>query len=94
MTDSFKLHLPADPAYRKLVPELAARYAELAGGTSNDGATLAAAVTSAIERIAQEAGADGTVDLAFRANGQGVHVQLLCGSREESLNVPIAVAKS
>ena len=94
MADPFKLHLPVDSTYRALVPELATRYAELAGGSSSDAAELAQTVAGAFDRVASGANPEAAVDLSFRPNGSGVLVELSCNGHRESVTVKLAVAKS
>ena len=93
MADAFTLHIPVDGPYRAFVPEVASRYAELSGGSASDGTALASAVASAIERMASAAGPDAHVDLAFRPNSAGVHVDLSCNGQHETVTVTIPVAK-
>lgn len=89
MADAFTLHLPLDAPYRALAPEVAARYAELSGGSASDGAAMAATLTSAIDRLASQAGPHAQIDLSFRPNTAGVHVELSCNGRHETVHVPL-----
>lgn len=93
MTDAFRLQIPIDAAYRALVPEVASRYAELSGGSATGAAELAAAVAQAIDRIAQAAGPDAHLDLAFRPDTGGLHVDLSCNGRRETVHVDLPVAR-
>ena len=93
MTDAFKLQVPFETAYRALVPEVASRYAELLGGSSADAASFAAAVTSAIDRLAAGVGPDAHLDLAFRSDGADVHVDVSCNGCRETVNVTISLAR-
>jgi hypothetical protein len=92
MTDAFQMQVPADSSYRALVPEVASRYAELSGGSASGAATLAAAVTTALDRLASGAGPEAHVDLAFRLETDEVHVDLSCNGHRETVSVPIPVA--
>jgi hypothetical protein len=94
MADAFTLQIPVEPPYRALVPEVAARYAELSGGSSADAAALASALQSAIDRLTSHAAADAHVDLAFRHSAGGVHVDLSCNGHREAVNVTMPVAKA
>jgi hypothetical protein len=93
MTDAFLLQIPADASYRALVPEVASRYAELSGGSASGAAALAAAVATAMDRLASGAGPDAHLDLAFRPETGGVHVELSCNGHRETVSVAIPVAK-
>lgn len=93
MADAFSLLVSLDPPYRALAPEVAGRYAELAGGSSEDAAALASAVTAAIDRVSVDADPHGEVGLQFAAEASGIRVDLSCGSRRESVDVTIPVAK-
>ena len=92
MTDAFLLQIPIDAAYRALVPEVASRYAELSGGSASGAAALAAAVATAIDRVASGAGPEAHVALAFRPEAGGVHVELSCNGHRETVSVAIPVA--
>jgi hypothetical protein len=92
MADAFTLHLPLEAPYRALAPEVASRYAELSGGSATEAATLAASLSAAIDRLAAGAGPNAQVDLSFRPNASGVHVDLSCNGRQESIHVTIPVA--
>jgi len=94
MADAFSLQIPLEPVYRSLVPEVAGRYAELLGGSAADATALSAAVDAAITKVAAVAEPSAEVDLRFRPNGAGVHVDLSCRGRHETVTVPIPVAKS
>lgn len=94
MADAFSLQIPLDPAYRALVPEVAGRYAELLGGTAADAAALSQAVDAAITKLSAGVESSMSVDLRFRPNGAGVHVELSCRDRHATVTVPIPVAKS
>lgn len=93
MADAFTLQIPVDAPYRALVPEVASRYAELAGGSAADAAALASALQAAVDRLAARAAADAHVDLAFRPQTDGVHVDLSCNGHREAVNVTMPVAK-
>lgn len=94
MGDAFSMQIPLEPAYRALVPEVAGRYAELLGGSAADAAALSGAVEAAMARLAASFDPHTAVDLRFRPNGAGVHVELSCADRHETVTVPIALAKS
>ena len=44
MLDAFSLIVPTDPSFESLAPELATRYAELAGGSAADAQAAGAAL--------------------------------------------------
>ena len=94
MADSFSLQIPLEPRYRSLIPEVAGRYAELLGGSSADAAALSQAIDEAVTTMTAGIEPSTPVDLRFRPNGAGVHVDLSCRDRHATLTVPIAVAKS
>ena len=92
MADSFTLHLPLEAPYRALAPEVASRYAELSGGSAAEAATLATSLSAAIDRLASGAGPNAQMDLSFRPNSAGVHVDVSCNGRQETVHVAIPVA--
>jgi hypothetical protein len=93
MADAFRLQIPLEAPYRVLVPEVASRYAELSGGTSTDAEALAAALSSAIDRMASDAGPNSHVDLAFRPDAAGVQVDVACNHHRETVRVAMSVAR-
>ena len=94
MADAFSLQIPLEPAYRELVPEVAGRYAELLGGSAADAAALSDAVVAAIASVSAGAAPSTEVDLRFKPNGAGVHVELSCQDRHTTVTVPMPVAKT
>lgn len=93
MSDAFKMHLPLEAAYQAMVPEVANRYAELLGASPVDAAALAAAVTTAIDRIGTGAAPGTHIDLAFRPNGAGVHIEVSGNGRRETVDFAMSVIK-
>jgi len=92
MPDAFSLIVPVASPYRALAPDLAARYAELAGGSADAAAALASAVTAAIDRLAAGEAAGAEVALAFTPDTSGIRVEVSCNGRRESVDVPMSVA--
>jgi len=93
MPDAFSMLVPIAAPFRALAPELAGRYVELAGGSAEVAATLATAVTAAIDRLSSGAAPHSEVGLAFTPNAGGIHVDLSCGTLRESVNVTIPVVR-
>ena len=94
MLDAFSLIVPTDPTFESLAPEIATRYAELAGGAPADAQAVGAALRAALVRVSEGAVPGEHVDLAFRPEAGGVHVALSCAGKKETLNVTIPVAKT
>jgi hypothetical protein len=90
---SFTLVVPIDPLFRSLAPSVATRYTELVGGSATDGQAVGAAVLGALERIAEHSAVGAHVDLAFRPEAGGVHVDLSCAGQRETIRVTIPAAK-
>jgi hypothetical protein len=81
VSDPFTLTVPVDDRYRHLAPDVSAKYAELAGGTADDGRALAAEINAAIDKIAHGAPHGAGVELAFHAAAGRVEVHLQCHGR-------------
>ena len=94
MLDAFSLIVPADRTFESLAPEIAMRYAELAGGSAADAQAAGAALRAALARVCEGAVPGEHVDLAFRPEAGGVHVDLSCAGKSETINVTIPVAKT
>ena len=91
MPDAFSMLVPLAAPYRALAPDLASRYAELAGGSAEAAAALASAVTAAIDRVSAGAAPHAAVGLAFTPDTSGIRVELSCDDRRESVDVTIPV---
>jgi hypothetical protein len=94
MVDAFSLIVPTDPTFASLAPEVATRYAELAGGSPADAQAVGAALSAALARVSEGAVAGEHVDVAFRPEAGGVHVDLRCAGKTETINVTIPVART
>lgn len=82
----FTLQVPAEPPYRALAGDVAARYVEVAGG----GGTAAASVAAEVRRAADVLAAAGTaIDLTFFRGAAGLEVVLSCGGRTERVTSPL-----
>ncbi len=90
MVHAFTLQIPLEAPYRALVPDVASRYAELSGGSSTNAAALAAALASAIDRLASGAPPNSHVDMTFRSDASGVHVDLSRNGNREAVSVAMA----
>ncbi|HXT70777.1 MAG TPA: hypothetical protein VN700_13535 [Vicinamibacterales bacterium] len=93
MPDAFSMVVPVAEPYRALAPDVASRYAELAGGSADAAAALASAVTAAIDRMAAGAAAGAEVSLAFTPDTGGIRVDVSCNGHRESVDVSIPVAR-
>ena len=83
--------VPLAAPYRALAPDLASRYAELAGGSAEAASALASAVVAAIDRVSAGAAPDAAVGLAFTPDTSGIRVELSCDDRRESVDVTLPV---
>ena len=94
MVDAFSLIVPADRSFESLAPELATRYAELAGGSPAEAQAAGAALREALSRVSAGAVPGEHAKLAFRPEASGVHVELSCAGKTETISVTIPVAKT
>jgi len=78
MSGPLSLIVPADRRFRVLAPELAEKYAELAGGTAADGPALAASIAAAMDQLCPETEAGLHIDLSFRPEASGLVVEIRC----------------
>jgi len=78
MLPSFQMSVPADARYRVLAPEVAGKYAALAGCSEAD----AKAVLVDVERAASDLSGAGTdIALVFGTDAGALHVTLTCGTQ-------------
>ena len=89
MSVPFTFHVPSDRRYRILAPEVAGKYAELAGGTPADGVVLAAALSAAMDDLSN--GADADFELSYRIRSGEVEVTVQCAGRSTVVKHPLTV---
>lgn len=89
---SFALHVPVDPRYRVLGPEVAGRYVDVLGGSAPDRQALSAAVTDALADIARGAPADGQIAMQFRTGAAGIEIECRCHGRASVVRHALAAA--
>jgi hypothetical protein len=85
MADALLLTLPVAAAFRTLGPQIAARYAEIAGGTPADSTALSAALAETLEGLAAAAGPDAALALRFQKRADGIEVEARCGDRSATV---------
>jgi hypothetical protein len=82
--DGFTLQVPADAEFCQLAAEVAGRYVNLAGGTDAEAASLAGAISEALESVAKPG--DGPVDVTFRSLTNELEVVMRCGARSSTIH--------
>lgn len=90
---SFALHVPVDPKYRVLGPEVAGRFVDVLGGNDADRQSFTAAVTEAMATVSRGASADGQIDLRFAADAAGIEVECRCAGRSSVVRHALAAAQ-
>jgi len=93
MPQPFSFSVPLDSQFRVLAPEVASKYAELLGGSQADADSVAAAVTAALDEFAAGSTPESVVDMKFRREADGIHIDLRSGSRTSTLKHMLAAAK-
>jgi hypothetical protein len=93
MPEPVRLTVPVDDRYRVLGPEVASKYAELVGGTAADGASLAAALTEAVDKLLAASGSADGIELAFEPGPDGVEISLTCGAQSAVVRHPLLASK-
>ncbi len=90
MLPSLDFSVPADARYRVLGPEVAAKYAALAGCPEAD----AQAVLADVERAAADLAQSGDdIALSFGVGPHDLHVTLTCGSRTTTVRRALPATK-
>jgi hypothetical protein len=92
MPDAFLLTVPVAEPFRTLASDVAARYAELAGGSAVDGGALSAAVAGAVASVTDGAARDADIALAFRPQRDGIEIQVRCGGRQTTVRRTLIMA--
>jgi hypothetical protein len=88
MAEPFTLTVPADAVFRDLAPEVAGKYAELAG-TNTTSQGLAAAVRDGLTRVVNGAAPGAMVEITFDPRTDGIHVRLRCGATVVEIAPPV-----
>jgi hypothetical protein len=89
MLSSFEMSVPADARYRVLGPEVAAKYAALAGCSDAEAKTVLADV----ERVAGELAAAGQdIALVFTVETAQLLVTLTCGDQSSTVRRSLPAA--
>ena len=89
---SFALHVPVDPRYRVLGPEVAGRYVDVLGGSDADKQAFSAAVTDAMATVSRGAADDGQIDMRFKTDAAGIEVECRCAGRSSVVRHALAAA--
>jgi len=82
MLPSFHLSVPADARYRVLAPEVAAKYAALAGCSEAEAKAFLSEVDQAAEGLA---GTDANIVLVFTTEAGAMRATLTCGARSATV---------
>lgn len=90
MLPSFEFSVPADARYRVLAPEVAAKYAALAGCPESEAKAVLVDVEHAAAELAQ-AGDD--IALIFAVGPHDLHVTLTSGSRTTTVRRALPATK-
>ena len=86
----FELSVPSDARYRVLAPEVAAKYAVLAGCADAEAEAVLADVARAAEDLA---GRGGDIALSFAVDGGELRVTLTCGTERATVRRALPAAK-
>ena len=82
MLPPFDLSVPSDDRYRSLAPEVAVKYAELAGRSPADAQALGADVDRAAAALAKH---DENIRLQYVAADEAVEVSLECAGKSSKV---------
>ena len=94
MSDPLTLVVPVDARYRVLAPEIAAKFAEISGGSSADGEALAGTLSGALAKIADGAADGDHVNLTLQVRPAGVEITLQCRDRSTVVTQPLPARRS
>lgn len=90
MLPLFHLSVPADARYRVLAPEVAAKYAALAGCPEAEAKAFLAEVERAAAGLADT---DADITLVFATEAGTVRATLTCGARTTTIRHTLPAAK-
>lgn len=90
MLTPFEMSVPSDARYRVLAPEVAAKYAVLAGCSEED----AKSVQADVERAAADlAAGGGEIAVVFGVDAGELQVRLNCGMQSATVRRSLPAAK-
>jgi hypothetical protein len=75
-----RLSIPADPMYRGVASDLAAKFAEYLGCARDRRAAIGSAAEKAVAQVADAAGADTHVELSLQATATALTISARNGS--------------
>lgn len=90
MLPSFQMSVPADPRYRVLAPEAAAKFAILAGCSEGEAQVFQADVDRAAAHLAVS---DHDIRLVFAVADGALTVALTCGAASTTVRRALPAAK-
>ena len=90
MLSSFQLSVPADARYRVLAPEVAAKYAALAGCSESEAQAFLAEVEQAVVALSVP---DGDVAMVFTTDGDTLLATLTAGAASTTVRRSLSAAK-
>ncbi len=93
MNDVVTLLVPIDERYRAIVPEIARKYVEVAGGSPAEAEAVVDRLHGAIAQLTGAATGQSQVTLRARIDGGSVEFELRCGSESLSLTQPLPARK-
>lgn len=93
MSDPVQLLVPLDARFRAIGSELAGKYCAAQGGSEADVASVASAVTGAVEAFATTAGEQDAVTMDFRTLPGQVEFTVRCGDQSSVVTHPVPTPK-
>jgi hypothetical protein len=93
MSEPVTLLVPIEESYRGIGPALARKYLEIAGGSSQDGESLAASVTGALAQLVGSEASAANIEMIFTHERAAIDVRVRCGDRTATVTQPLPASK-
>jgi len=93
MNDVVTLLVPTEERYRAIVPDIARKYVEIAGGSAADADAVVDRLHGALTQLAGAASGDSEIALVFQIDQGAVEFVVQCGGRSVTVTQPLPARK-
>jgi hypothetical protein len=93
MNELVTLLVPVEERYRAMVPDVARKYVELAGGSTSDAESIVDRLQAALAQLAAAAAGDAQITLACQVREGSVEIVAECGERSMTVTQALPARK-
>jgi hypothetical protein len=93
MHEAVTLLVPIDERYRAIVPDIARKYVEIAGGSPSDVESIVDRLHGAIAQLTTAAAGESQIALVFQVDQGSVEFVVQCGGQSLTVTQPLPARK-